>query len=414
MGLMNFTKKQIIAETEKMNTAAYAAIAATKEQVAQYDLIKKSTSQLSAELENEKKQLMALRSQIQTSLASLETKSTSFSAAADEKLDFVDKKISTITADASTKVSNFIDKEIKPKATEAIDLATSTKDKTVTLKGEIDAVVKQVQAIHSGTSKTQNAVTEKHDTITKLLTKAEQSALEICGDEEGMCSSGPSIKKRSETVCENAEQALVDGNDLKKQAESLLNKMTDASLHTAFSKSALRYMIGSWVILTLQVIVLGIAAFLAYRAIDLEIEDLLKNILPTIPLGFLVYFLNRAYTVEKKLAEEYQHKSSLTKTLAGYRALYKLSHEDKEYMALFTHIKEGITRNPSKEINPLLFRRLPIDTLTDTAEKAIGTAQKSAEKAVSVASASVEKSAEAIKSVANATEAAVDKIPDQS
>lgn len=354
-------------------------------------------------MENQKKELLELTINAKTTLAELESKSTSFSNTANGKLADVDKKITAITANASTKVTNFIDTEMKPKATKAIDLATITKDKTVTLKGEIEAVVKKVTAIHDGTSKAQNQVAEKHKTIAKLLTKAEQSTFEICGDEDGMCSTGPSIKKRSETVCKEAERALGDGEDLRKQAESLLNKMTDASLHTAFSKSALRYMIGSWVILSIQIMVLGIAAFLAYRAIDLELEDLLKNILPTIPLGFLVYFLNRAYTVEKKLAEEYQHKSSLTKTLAGYRALYKLSHEDKEYMALFTHIKEGITRNPSKEINPLLFRRLPIDTLTDTAEKAIDTAQKSAEKAVSAASASVAKSAEAVKSVANAT-----------
>jgi hypothetical protein len=413
MGLINFTKKQIIAEAQRLNNAANAAITASEEKAAQYETLKSATSQLKADLENQKKEILELKATTQTSLAELTNKSISFSNAANGKLADVDLKISTITTDASKKVTNFIESDIKPKAKEAIELATVTKDTTLTLKGEVDAVVEKVKAIHNGTSQKHDEVTSKHDNIAKLLTKAEQITSEICGDDEGMCATGPSIRRRSETVCKEAEQALVDGEALKKQAESLLNKMTDASLHTAFSKSAHRYMIGSWVILIIQVIVLGIAAFLAYRAIDLEVEDLLKNILPTIPLGFLVYFLNRAYTVEKKLAEEYQHKSSLTKTLAGYRALYKLSHEDKEYMALFTHIKEGITRNPSKEINPLLFRRLPIDTLTDTAEKAIDTAQKSAEKAVSAASASVAKSADAMKSVANATEAAVEKIPDK-
>lgn len=413
MALINFTKKQIIAEAERLNIAANKAISATKEKTAQFEALQNSTKQLNADLEIQKKEIAALAAKMQASLAELNKNSTSFSSAANDKLLDVDQKILTITASATKKVSDFIDTEIKPKAAETINSAIATKNETVTLKAEVDALVKAVDAIHTGTSEKHQLVTKKHDTIEKLLTKAEQNTFEMFGDEDGMCSTGPSIKTRSKSVCADAEQALADGEDVRKQAESLLSKMTDASLHTAFSNSARRYMLGSWVILIIQVLVLGVAAALAYRAIELEIADLLKNMLPTIPLGFLVYFLNRAYTVEKKLAEEYQHKSSLTKTLAGYRALYKLSHEDKEYMELFTHIKEGITRNPSKEINPLLFRRLPIDTLTDTAEKAIGTAHKSAEKAVSAASTSVAKSAEAMKSVANATEAAVDKIPDQ-
>lgn len=414
MAFINFTKKQIIAEAEKLNTAAYAALAAVKEKDAQFNLLKNSTNQLRADLETKNKEIAALTVEVRASLTELNNNNASFSNSTTTKLAAVDQRISTITADATKKVDNFINTEIKPKATGAVSSATATRDQTISLKGEVDAVLKKIEAIHTGASKKHDQVTEKHDTIIKLLSKAEQNTFEIFGDEDGMCPTGPSIKKRSKSVCEEAEQALVDGKDLRKQAESLLNKMTDESLHTAFSKSARRYMFGSWAILIIQILVLGVAAALAYRAIDLEIEDLLKNMLPTIPLGFLVYFLNRAYTVEKKLAEEYQHKSSLTKTLAGYRALYKLSHEDKEYMELFTHIKEGITRNPSKEINPLLFRRLPIDAITDTAEKAIDSVQKTAEKAVTVASTSVAKSADAVKTAANATEAIVDKIPDQS
>jgi len=413
MGLINFTKKQIIAEAEKLNNAAHAALAATKEKNAQFEILKNSTTQLNADLETKKKEIVALTAEMQSSLNQLNQNSTEFSNTAMEKLAAVDQNVSTITADASKKVSEFIDTEIKPKATETIDLAIATKDQTVTLKGEVETLVKAVEAIHDGTSEKHELVTEKHDSIAKLLTKAEQNSFDIFGDEEGMCLNGPSIKKRSQTVCREAEQALEDGEDVRKQADGLLSKMTDASLHTAFSSAARRYMVGSWVILILQILILGVAAALAYRAIELEISDLLKNMLPTIPLGFLVYFLNRAYTVEKKLAEEYQHKSSLTKTLAGYRALYKLTHEDKEYMALFTHIKEGITRNPSKEINPLLFRRLPIDAFTDTAENAIATVQKSAEKAVNTANASVAKSADALKTIGKVTEVAVEKSSDQ-
>jgi len=200
MGLNNFTKKQIIAEAEKLNNAAIAAISAADEKKVQFALLKNSTNQLKAELENQKKELLELTTNAKTTLAELESKSTSFSNTASGKLADVDKKITVITANASTKVTNFIDTEMKPKATEAIDLATTTKDKTVTLKGEIEAVVKKVTAIHDGTSKAQNQVTEKHETIAKLLTKAEQSTFEICGDEDGMCSTGPSIKKRSETM----------------------------------------------------------------------------------------------------------------------------------------------------------------------------------------------------------------------
>ncbi len=412
MSLIKLTKKEIIAETKKLHNAAYEAIAATKEKTAQFEILQNSTVKLNTGLDRQKKEIVALTSKLQASLAELDKKSTEFSDEANSKLAAVDQKVLTITAGATKKVSDFIDTEIKPKVSETIDSATETKNETVILKEEVVTLVNAIHGIHNGASEKHRVVTEKHDTIAKLLITAEQNSFDIFGDEDGMCTTGPSIKMRSKSACEDAEKALVDGEDVRKQAESLLSKMTDASLHTAFSSAARRYMVGSWIILSIQILVLGIAAALAYRAITLDLPNLLKNMLPTVPLGFLVYFLNRAYTVEKKLAEEYQHKSSLTKTLAGYRALYKLSHEDKEYMELFTHIKEGITRNPSKEINPLLFRRLPIDTLTDTAEKAIGTVQKTAEKAVNTASVSVAKSADAIKTVANATEAVVDKVPD--
>lgn len=412
MALKNLTKSEIIAEAEKLNNAAYEAIATSKEKTAQIDKLKNSAAQLRTDLEDQKNEFTTLTDKLQTALTELDTKSTSFSTTAAEKLAVVDNEISTITKAASDKVTDFIETDIKLKATDAINLATETKDKTINLKVEIDTVANQIKTIHTGAAKTEIEAKEKYNAIEKLFTKAEQNTFEICGNEDGMCSTGPSIKKRSEIVCKNAEKALVDGEDLKKQAQSLLNKMTDEGLHTAFSKSAKRYMLGSWVILIMQIFVLGVAAALAYRAIDLEIEDLLKNMLPTIPLGFLVYFLNRSYTVEKKLAEEYQHKSSLTKTLAGYRALYKLSHEDKEYMELFTHIKEGITRNPSKEINPLLFRRLPLNALTDTAEKAIDSVQKSTERIVTTASKSIAKNSNKVMSAANATEAIIEKTPD--
>jgi hypothetical protein len=68
----------------------------------------------------------------------------------------------------------------------------------------------------------------------------------------------------------------------------------------------------------------------------------------------------------KKLAEEYHHKAAIAEAMTGYRQLYELDHEDKEYMELFNSLKDQLNINPSKSIDNFLNLKSPQEEISDT------------------------------------------------
>ena len=62
----------------------------------------------------------------------------------------------------------------------------------------------------------------------------------------------------------------------------------------------------------------------------------------------MIYFsLQKQSSINKRLAEEYQHKTSLVEYLIGYKKMWELEREDEEYKNLLVDIKKHILLNPA-------------------------------------------------------------------
>ena len=50
------------------------------------------------------------------------------------------------------------------------------------------------------------------------------------------------------------------------------------------------------------------------------------------------------------LAEEYQHKASISEALSGYRKLWDLEHDSQEYQDFFNPTLSHLIKNPSDKV----------------------------------------------------------------
>lgn len=145
-----------------------------------------------------------------------------------------------------------------------------------------------------------------------------------------------------------------------KRATELIESLTDASVHGAFKKREISadrrhtvYQIG----LVLCVIsILGVGHPLVTD--QLTLESALSRSIFLLPLTYLLWVINRTIKIEKRLAEAYRHKASTMDALTGYRNLYKLKHDDAEYLKIFDNIQSEIIDNPGRNIEKLLTSRL--------------------------------------------------------
>lgn len=311
---------------------------------------------------------------LNSAISNAETQTNNVLVSIKAKLPQADAEIEKIKLNTNTSAQKYIENELKIKGTAALKNLTTSEKTAKEVQSRIQAIETDLTTTKANSDKLSGELKAISSEVAKQKTNIFSASSELIGDENGNHENKPALKKRIVGLEAKLLSSQEKADSLNEQAESVLEKVTDSGLHGSYESSAKRYRNASYIILSVQVIILIVMAGLAYRAINItELEQVLKNILPTIPLGVLVYFLQRTYTVEKKLAEEYQHKSTLTKTLAGYRSLYRLKHSDPEYMALFNHVKDGITRNPSEEINPLLHKRLLADKVLDTVDRAVET-----------------------------------------
>lgn len=328
---------------------------------------------------------------LKTVVARVDTQTKAAIATIEAKLPIADAEIEKIKVKAISDVNEFIENELKTKGNASLLQITSSEAAVVKSKNNIDKTETDILAKRTHCETLEAGIKSTSNEVAKYKNNILGVASEIIGDENGNHINGSAMKARLVALEAEINKTQEAANSLNSQSESILEKVTDSGLHGSYERSADRYRKSTWIILIAQCVILLVMAGLAYKAINIiKLEEVLKNILPTIPLGVLVFFLQRAYTVEKKLTEEYQHKSTLTKTLAGYRSLYDLKHSDPEYMALFNHVKDGITRNPSEEINPLLHKRLLIDKVVDTIDNVVESASQTVVSSVKVAESAMD------------------------
>ena len=170
-------------------------------------------------------------------------------------------------------------------------------------------------------------------------------------------------------------------NSLAEQAQSVLHKATDKGLHSVFeeyrsryTKSSRNYNLWQYALLAFIFIfgllsITGYPPFLINFGISLPLLTLKADLdtlvqlsfrgVMILPLVYLSIILNRNANIQKALAEEYAHKASLTKSIAGYRELYDLEHKNDEYTNLFKSIVEGLNANPANKIFYMLNKKTP-------------------------------------------------------
>ncbi|MFP5470891.1 MAG: hypothetical protein ACLGGV_04790 [Bacteroidia bacterium] len=169
-------------------------------------------------------------------------------------------------------------------------------------------------------------------------------------------------------------------NSLIEEANKKLYALTDSSLHNAFAKRANEYTDEfkklekrthnlTWAVIG-DIVLFGLVQlYLLYHGKDFNYHLLIYQFSIAGALIFAIWMYNRNQKIAKKLAEEYHHKAAIAEAMTGYRQLYELEHEDKEYMELFNSLKDQLNVNPSKSIDKFLNLKSPQEELSESLKK---------------------------------------------
>lgn len=192
---------------------------------------------------------------------------------------------------------------------------------------------------------------------------------------------GNELKKSLINKINESEKKLTK---LINEANAKLFALTDSSLHNAFAKRASDFTteFKDNEKLTLRLtygVIIDILLFGLVQIILICLNKpfnyhiLIYQFSIASALVFAIWMVNRNQKIAKKLAEEYHHKASLAEAMTGYRALYDLKHESKEYLELFNSLKDQLNTNPSKSIDKFLNLKSPQEnigvTINDSIEK---------------------------------------------
>ena len=207
---------------------------------------------------------------------------------------------------------------------------------------------------------------KEHTSLLEALKLFHKSVFENTSDEFGAGSDG--LKKTTETLKVRLEKLI-------QETTEKLHGLTDSSLHNSFFTRAKAhtdeyeklqtYTFRSVVSIAVVTLVFGLIQMINILCRDhgFSYQITYYQLGITLPLIYVVWMYNRNQKIAKKLAEEYHHKAALSEAMTGYRDLYQLKHESKEYMELFNGIKEQLNINPSTKIDKFLSLKSPQENL---------------------------------------------------
>jgi hypothetical protein len=164
-----------------------------------------------------------------------------------------------------------------------------------------------------------------------------------------------SIKSQNDAIAK--EQSLL--SSLNEQSAELLAELTDKSLHNAFRNEANNNKWAHYIFVALSLLILFGGIFLLIYSLNVQkdgasrlqsYEFWLIRFFVSVPLGFAYWLTSHSASIRLKLAQEYQHKASITEALSGYRKMWDLSHSDDEYQKLFNLVSEDLVNNPADKI----------------------------------------------------------------
>lgn len=279
-----------------------------------------------------------------------------------ELVEFVDDRltrINTVLVEAERKLRRI--KELDETVERADDEHEGLLSKVKQIKRDLEATslsaqdsAQVIDALYERLFEGNEKTPAIKDSIEKYENKVRLLELEVFGDSEGLYQGEVALRP----------QYLSELKALKSSSEharKALAEISDLGLHGAFSKRANTSSVAYHLYQVALLAILFLLAAVGYQLVqsDITLENFVMKTITAIPLGFAAFLLNRTAKVEKKISEDYRHKSALTEALAGYRNLYNLSNSDDEYMELFEHVKMDLVTNPSDRMEQILGRLVP-------------------------------------------------------
>jgi hypothetical protein len=144
---------------------------------------------------------------------------------------------------------------------------------------------------------------------------------------------------------ETEKQQKINSN-IQSDSQRFLQDITDKTLINTFKEQAIEKKESYKWLFILSIVMacfIGLVGFgLIWKEKPIGIQWLVL-----LPFVFAYFSLAKQADINKKLAEEYQHKASLTEYLAGYKKMWELGRSDEEYIKLIEEIKTEILKNPS-------------------------------------------------------------------
>lgn len=273
----------------------------------------------------------------------------------------IETRLVKIKGEIDTQLADFNEKQKAAVAEYKLNLTKSYDDSKIELENKVTsfsaAVDSNLEQINDAHTKIvlgdKNSKSYIHDVETKVRS-IENYKDSLFGDENGHNNGEDSIKN----TIDKTRNLLTE---IHSETSGRFKELTDLSIIDSFDKlaeSANKKRLGLGIVFL--VISLGIS-YVGYDLVKSEVDwlSLLLRLPIIIPLGLILFVVNRELKVEKVIEEQYKYKASLSKALKGYRNLYQLDHEDTEYMELFNVLKKEMLRSPFESIRPYLNQNLP-------------------------------------------------------
>lgn len=262
--------------------------------------------------------------------------------------------------DASSKINDYYNKlvgkdGIKTKIDECRVNIEQSKIDIQEIKDDVVNSQTEITNIKNDVSATQKTISDNTEEVTELLESTKENKETFDTFCTKIAEREALIKKQNEEISKQ-KQELQSLND---QSSQLLAELTDKSLHNAFKIQAVaeKKEHDKYFHYSLCSLGGGFIAFLilflvqAFSKHEFSIYELwLIRVSLITPFGFAYYLCSTKSSISMKLANEYQHKASISEALSGYRKLWNLEHGDAEYKDLFDPIARDLIKNPFDKI----------------------------------------------------------------
>ena len=288
-------------------------------------------------VKDKKKSLHDTLTKLETEIAQLQTKKNELIKSLNDykaDLEKEKKEILDDIEDSQTKINAYYNELFY----------NNSKDENGNAK---EAIKTKIQRIATLAESTENKIKSAEEIINEFDEEAFKNFYNKIADREKKYNSYEENLKKLQLETEKQQKINLN---IQIDSQKFLQDITDKTLINTFKeqatekKTSYKWLFGGSVAMACFVGIAGFVLILYKGKIGLEELALL-------PFIFAYFSLGKQADIHKKLAEEYQHKASLTEYLAGYKKMWELGREDEEYIKLIEEIKKEILKNPNEFIS---------------------------------------------------------------